>query len=147
MSVQYYSVEQVAELLGLHVRTVRGYVRDGRLKATRIGKQYRIARQDLEALTGAAPAAGQGREHPGDRRRHAEATTVVQIDAVDHATATRVFNTLMAATAGRPQDGGQLRIETVRDEERESLKIVILGGLADTAEILRLVDALVGDAE
>ncbi|MGW4297601.1 helix-turn-helix domain-containing protein, partial [Micromonospora chersina] len=28
-----YSVEQVAELLGLHVRTVRGYIRAGRLHA------------------------------------------------------------------------------------------------------------------
>ena len=45
-------MEQVAERLGLHVKTVRGYVREGRLKAVRIGKQYRISRQDLEALTG-----------------------------------------------------------------------------------------------
>ncbi|MFC7563955.1 helix-turn-helix domain-containing protein [Actinomadura namibiensis] len=53
MAQQYYSVEQVAELLDLHVRTVRGYVRDGKLRATRIGKQYRIAREDLEEFTGA----------------------------------------------------------------------------------------------
>ena len=52
-----YSVEQVAAQLGLHVRTVRNYVRDGRLKGVRIGKQYRIAREDLEALTGHRPAA------------------------------------------------------------------------------------------
>ena len=44
------SVEQVAEILKLHVRTVRNYVRSGSLKATRIGKQYRIALGDLEAL-------------------------------------------------------------------------------------------------
>ena len=28
----WYSVEQVADLLDLHVRTVRGYIRDGKLK-------------------------------------------------------------------------------------------------------------------
>ena len=39
MSQELYSVEQVAEHLGLHVRTVRNYVRDGRLKAVRIGKR------------------------------------------------------------------------------------------------------------
>jgi len=49
---QPYSVDQVASLLGLHVKTVRGYVRDGRLKAVRIGKQYRITREDLEAFAG-----------------------------------------------------------------------------------------------
>ncbi|WP_141724717.1 helix-turn-helix domain-containing protein, partial [Streptomyces niveus] len=48
---ELYSVGEVAERLGLHVRTVRNYVRDGRLKAVRIGKQYRISRADFEALT------------------------------------------------------------------------------------------------
>ncbi|MEU8263779.1 helix-turn-helix domain-containing protein [Micromonospora sp. NPDC048999] len=38
----YRSLDQVAGLLGLHVRTVRGYVRDGRLRAARVGRQYRI---------------------------------------------------------------------------------------------------------
>ena len=64
MGNDMYSVEQVAELLGLHVRTVRGYIRDGRLRAVRIGKQYRIARADLDALTGRpAPAPGQSLIH------------------------------------------------------------------------------------
>jgi excisionase family DNA binding protein len=51
-----YSVEQVADRLGLHVRTVRNYVREGRLKAVRIGKQYRIAADDLAAMTGRDPS-------------------------------------------------------------------------------------------
>jgi excisionase family DNA binding protein len=32
------------------LRTVRNYVRDGRLKGVQIGKQYRITRGDLEAF-------------------------------------------------------------------------------------------------
>lgn len=71
MPQQYYSVDQVAELLDLHVRTVRGYVRDGRLKATRIGKQYRIAREDLEAFTGRpAPSSSPPPARNGARPRH-----------------------------------------------------------------------------
>ena len=65
MNQQLYSVEQVAESLGLHVRTVRNYVRDGRLKAVRIGKQYRIARADLDALTGQKAAAAGSRNRAG----------------------------------------------------------------------------------
>ncbi|HEX2286751.1 MAG TPA: helix-turn-helix domain-containing protein, partial [Mycobacterium sp.] len=52
MAEHLYSAEDVAQRLGLHVRTVRGYVRDGRLKAVRIGKQYRIRHADLEAFVG-----------------------------------------------------------------------------------------------
>jgi len=37
MPQDLYSVEQVADLLNLHVRTVRNYVRESRLKAVRIG--------------------------------------------------------------------------------------------------------------
>jgi excisionase family DNA binding protein len=53
---QLYSVDQVAELLGLHVKTVRNYVREGQLRAVCIGKQYRIALEDLEAFTGRLPS-------------------------------------------------------------------------------------------
>ncbi|MEU1509832.1 helix-turn-helix domain-containing protein [Kitasatospora sp. NPDC005748] len=138
MVASYYSVEQVAELLDLHVRTVRGYVRDGRLRATRIGKQYRITAQDLAEFTGApAPA-------PAEERRHAEASTIVQIDAIGTVEAARLANTLMAAVAG-PREDGPLRVQTLHDEQRSTLKVVILGGLADTAELLVIVNALIGE--
>src|SRR3979490_3339444 len=90
---ELYSVEQVAERLGLHVRTVRNYVRDGRLKAVRIGKQYRIAREHLEALTGQAAARGSESAPP---RRHVEVSSIVQIEAISFDAASRVTNTLLA---------------------------------------------------
>ncbi|RZU48701.1 excisionase family DNA binding protein [Krasilnikovia cinnamomea] len=133
MVQELYSVEQVAERLGLHVRTVRNYVRDGRLKAVRIGKQYRIARADLEALTGgpvlAAPENGPG------RARSVEVSSVVDIDAVGRATADRVSNTVMAAAEGA-------RVQTLYDEERAHLKIVIFGEPAATAAMLHILDTL-----
>ncbi|MFF2040737.1 helix-turn-helix domain-containing protein [Kitasatospora sp. NPDC058170] len=136
---QYYSVEQVAELLGLHVRTVRGYVRDGRLKATRIGKQYRIARQDLEEFTGAPVTPPE----PAPEPRRADASTIVQIDGIGTEEVVRLANTLMAAIAGPREDGGRLRVETVHHEERSTLKVIILGDLADTAELLVIINALI----
>ena len=45
-----YSVEAVAERLGVHVRTVRRYLREGRLRGTKIGKQYRVAAAALPQL-------------------------------------------------------------------------------------------------
>ncbi|MGI5157925.1 helix-turn-helix domain-containing protein [Microbispora sp. CA-102843] len=145
MPQQPYSVEQVANLLGLHVKTVRNYVRDGRLKAVRIGKQYRIAREDLEAFMGGPvepPAAETAR-----RRRHMEASSIVQIDAIPPGEMMTLGNTLMAAAVSRSPAERPLRIETVYNEERASLKIIIVGGVADTAEVLRLVTTLVKGPE
>src|SRR5690606_10265103 len=91
MAEKMYSVEEVADHLGLHVRTVRGYIRTGRLKAVRIGKQYRIAQSDLDELT--------GRERPAVPREtgaHVEVSSIVQIDGIDQAAADRLGTFVLA---------------------------------------------------
>ncbi|GAA3955665.1 helix-turn-helix domain-containing protein [Actinoplanes auranticolor] len=134
MGNDMYSVEQVAERLGLHVRTVRNYVRDGRLKAVKIGKQYRIARADLEALTGAPVAAAAG--------GHVEVSSIVQIDGLAPGAADRL-STLLTAGAQAPRASPEpLRLQTIYDKGRSRMKIVILGGPAETADILQLLDGL-----
>jgi excisionase family DNA binding protein len=136
MAQELYSVEQVADRLGLHVRTIRNYVRDGRLKAVRIGKQYRIAREDLEAFTGTSAAA----VDPEQGERHVEVSSIVQIDAIDRAGADRVSTHVMAAVN---QGGlGRLRIESAYDEDRASLKLIVLGDPEVCADLLRLVALL-----
>ena len=138
MTQELYSVDQVAGLLGLHVRTIRSYVRDGRLKAVRIGKQYRIARDDLEAFTGhpvSAPVA-EARRH-----FHVEVSSIVQIDAIGPDRSGRISTHLMAATNG-PASGAPLRVQTIYDEERARLKIVVLGDPSTTAALLQLIGAL-----
>ncbi|MBN1237950.1 MAG: helix-turn-helix domain-containing protein [Gammaproteobacteria bacterium] len=138
MSQQFFSVEQVAERLNLHVRTVRGYVRDGRLKAVRIGKQYRIAREDLEAFTG-QPAGPSARE-AAPRARHVDVSSVVQIDAIGPDEASRIANGLIGAANGRGQHDDALRVDAVYDEERGRLKVILTGGLAPVVSLLQLVD-------
>jgi excisionase family DNA binding protein len=136
MAQEVYSVEQVAAQLGLHVRTVRNYVRDGRLKAVRIGKQYRIAAADLAAFTGLPVAA------PPVTRR-AGLSGVVEVDGVDRAAADRIATLVVASVQG-PRDGGEaLRVETVYDEQRSVVKIIVLGDLAAGADLLRFVAGFV----
>ncbi|MEV1172581.1 helix-turn-helix domain-containing protein [Nonomuraea sp. NPDC049784] len=133
--MEQYTIDQAAALLGLHVKTVRNYVRDGRLPAVRVGKQYRIAKEDLAAFAGLpidAPAA----------QRHAEVSSIVQIDGITRGEMDRVSTMVMASLAGRPHG---LRVEFVYDEQRAHLKVIVLGGLEESAQVLRIVDALVRD--
>jgi excisionase family DNA binding protein len=132
MSQELYSVEQVAERLGLHVRTVRNYVRDGALKAVKIGKQYRIARADLEAMTG-KPVAETVRRH-----RHVEVSSIVEIDAIGVDDANRLTAGLTAAVKSRDPADQPLRVDTIYDETRARLKIILTGGLATVTGLLRL---------
>ncbi|WP_026341366.1 helix-turn-helix domain-containing protein [Actinomadura atramentaria] len=137
MDNKLYSVEDVAELLGLHVRTVRGYIRSGRLRAVRIGKQYRIARADLDELI--------GKPEPASTAASAEVSSIVQLDGVDRRTADRLSTLVLAAVNGGSDPGRPLRVQVVHDEERQRMKIVILGGVAETADVLQLIDAMFGE--
>ena len=131
---EFYSIDQVAVQLGVHVRTVRNFVRDGRLLATRIGKQYRIAAEDLAKLT--------GRPAIGERRRHVEVSSIVEIDVIDPDTTSRLTAMLMGAANSRDGSGPPLRVQTMYDEERAHLKIIIMGAIDDTAAMLKAVKAL-----
>jgi excisionase family DNA binding protein len=132
-----YSLEQVALQLGLHVRTIRGYVRSGRLKAVRIGKQYRVAREDLESLTGpSAPRTVMA------RHRRAEVSSVVQVDAVTESTARRISEKLRDAVATPRDDGSELRVETIHDVGHAQIKVIVIGSLSAAADIFGLLDVI-----
>jgi hypothetical protein len=102
----------------------------------RIGKQYRIAASDLATLTGRPLTP----EVPVPRHRQVEASTVVQIDAISPQDAQRVVNGVGGALKGRDRNTDTpLRVETVYDEIRARLKIIITGSLASTTALLQLV--------
>ena len=126
----FYSVEQVADLLGLHVKTVRGYVHDGKLKATKVGKQYRITSEDLAAFTGQSVLG-----------RHIDVSSIVQIDDVDFATMSKISGMIMAVVS-TPYEGERLRVETIYDRDRASLKVIVVGGLTRTADLLKFIKTI-----
>jgi excisionase family DNA binding protein len=135
MSAVLYSVDDVAEKLGLHVRTVRGYVRDGRLPAVRIGKQYRIAPEDLEALTGGRVPA----DPPSVSGPRVEATVVLQIGDVSPDVATRLTNLVIGAASRRPDAGRTLHAEAVYDEARRCMKVIAIGDHDEAGTLMSLV--------
>ena len=134
MTKDLYSPDQVADQLGLHVRTVRNYVRDGRLKAVRIGKQYRIARTDVEALTGQKSAST-----VAPPERHIDVSTIVEISSVSRDEADRVSMGLTAGVNGQRPDEDPLRIDTIYDQARAHLKVIVCGGLPATTQLLKLI--------
>lgn len=43
----YYSIYEAADVLGVHERTIRNHIKNGSLKAGKIGRQWRISREAL----------------------------------------------------------------------------------------------------
>jgi len=140
MSQILYSLDQVADQLGLHVRTVRNYVREGRLKAVRIGKQYRIAADDLAVMTG-RPASSFAPE-PVRRERHVEVSSIVEVHAISPELVNRVINLLMGAANMRRQGGEPLHVETIYNAERAQMKIILVGSMETNASFFKLISTV-----
>ena len=45
---EFLTVEQVAELLQVHWQTILNYIKNGKLKAIKLGKGYRIERKEID---------------------------------------------------------------------------------------------------
>jgi excisionase family DNA binding protein len=121
MQEELFTVDRVAEKVGLHPRTVRRFIREGRLRAKKIGKQWRILSRDLDELIGKEAA---DEEAPGDRRTgRIQVSAVVDILVDDEAAAARVFNSMLAAVTGKGPEYGAVHYESLylRDERKARL--------------------------
>jgi excisionase family DNA binding protein len=134
MDVTFYTVEQVARLLELHPKTVQRYIREGRLRASKPGKRWRISGHDLSLFV------------EGGREETAAPDTVVQKDSnvlLEQARVSAVFdlptdsressmrlvNLLNAALAGKPEAYGPVSMSTQFIEPGHIVRILLWGGL------------------
>ena len=149
MSEEVYTVEQFAERLKLHPKTVLRFIRDGRLRAVKVGKSYRILRTEMEAMTGFTPGVYQvgGPELEALIGRRAAAssvrvTSIVDFTQVTPERAQYLARTLPSLRTGRPTSSDLMNLSVAYDPATRGLKVVIVGSPADTAAMLKMIDVL-----
>ena len=152
MSEEVYTVEQFAERLKLHPKTVLRFIKEGRLRAVKVGKSYRILRSQMEAMTGmpagdyrisseTGGAALSMREGPSEIR----VTSIVDLPRVSPQTAERMGRLLPSARMGQEAHPDLMNITVAYDPARQSLKVIIVGSPSDTAAMLKMVQAFSED--
>jgi excisionase family DNA binding protein len=130
MTASFVTVEQAAEHLGLHPKTVLRYIRDGRLPATRVGKSYRIVRAELDAFAGVASS------QPAVVLR---TTCIVEVVPIALEKAERLAAFLQSAALARRADPSPLQLQTAFDPLAGGLKVVLIGDPASVAKLLEML--------
>ena len=133
MASPLLTVEEAAEELKLHPKTVLRHIREGRLGATRVGKAYRIERARLDAFAGRA--AGGVRPSAGAR-----ATVIVEVPDMTVASAERMATFLGAAALSGDAETRPLHLNTAFDPISGALKIVLVAAPSDAARLLELIE-------
>lgn len=132
MSNEVYTVEQSAERLKLHPKTLLRFIREGRLRAAKVGRSYRIARADLEAFGGLASPA---------EAASARVTTIVDVVDVTPEHAQRLAALVTSVRAGTGARGEPMSIDVAHDPVRRTVKVVLVGSALDVATVLQILHA------
>jgi excisionase family DNA binding protein len=127
-------VQQVAERLKLHPKTVLRLIHEGRLRGARIGKSYRIQDSDLRAFASIAI-----RAQPAPTL--ARVTCVAEIEDVTVDQSQRIASVLNAAFMGDNPGGDPVHLSTAYDPAMSTLKAVMIASPTDVAGWLRLLQA------
>ena len=135
MQESFYTVEQISELLQMHPKTVQRYIREGKLRAVKVGKGWRVSGHDLSVFTESVPP--QGGEQPVT-----VVSCVADLYAVDRDAAIRLMNALGAAHTGKPADIGAGSLQTQYIPEERKLRVTLYGGARFTAAMLDAIAML-----
>lgn len=138
MPNQFHTVEAVAGKLHLHAKTVRRYIQEGRLKARRIGKEYRIANADLMAFAGGDIPA----EEVVPRTRQVLASTILDIDVISPEESHRITTYVMASLNARRGEPDHPRVDSIYYQERGQLRITITASPSLTCDLLHMINSL-----
>ncbi len=135
MQETYYTVEQISELLQMHPKTVQRYIREGKLRAVKVGKAWRVGGHDLSLFTETVPPEGE----PGPV---AVVSCVADICAANKDAAVRIMNALGAAHTGKPPEFGQGSIQMQYIPEEMKLRVTLYGGARFAAAMLDAIAML-----
>ena len=135
MIENYYTVDQVAELLDMHVKTIRKFIREGKLQANKVGKQWRITGHNLSLFTEGNTQQNENMDtiheniysinNQTEIKRKINVSSVVEIDVFNFDDASRISNSLMAIMNNKDPKYGKSSIKVQFLQKDKKIRIIL----------------------
>lgn len=156
MEENFYTIDQIAEMLGMHHKTIRKFITEGKLGASKVGKQWRISghnlsvfmennnvkinnKKDDEELS-VDYTTGEG---PEDAQKKINVSTVVDINEVDKDEYMRISNTLVAVANCKEPGIGKSTVNVKYDEKDKRVRVILWGSVKFIENMLSTITMLV----
>lgn len=146
MNEKYYTVIKAAQLLNMHPKTIRRYIKEGKLKANKIGKSWLIRGHDLSTfIEGVQPFKRAATAKPG----RIKVSAVVDIDVYDMDEAMNIANALTAALNCKPAKYGISTMNVQYIGVESMVRIMLYGNIEFMEVMMNLISAFkkAGDDE
>jgi excisionase family DNA binding protein len=101
MESKFYTIDEVAAQLGMHHKTIRKFITEGKLPASKVGKQWRISGHDLSVFVEKNERKSESSEDlsysKGEREElKVSVSLVVEISGIAPEEYSRISNMLLA---------------------------------------------------
>lgn len=157
MENQFYTIDKIAEILGLNPKTIRKFITEGKLSACKVGKQWRISGHDLSVFMEKNNVnisdKNIGEESNIDSvtngdvketvKQKVNVSTVVDINDVDKDQYFRISNTLIALMNCKDSKMGKSTINMKYDEKANRLRVLLWGNISFIDEMLSSISMLI----
>ncbi|AGF55770.1 excisionase family DNA binding protein [Clostridium saccharoperbutylacetonicum] len=157
MENQFYTIDKIAEILGMHHKTIRKFITEGKLAASKVGKQWRISGHDLSLFMEKNNVNINDKniteesnidfitngEVKVTEKQKINVSTVVDINDVDKDEYFRISNTLIAVMNCKDPKMGKSTINMKYDEKENRLRVLLWGTVSFIEEMLKSISMLV----
>ena len=156
MEDKFYTIDQVAKILGMHHKTIRKFITEGKLGANKVGKQWRISGHDLSIFMEKNNVNTNNKEPEEQEdiefstkegvlntvKQKINVSTVIDINEVDIDQYMRISNTLIAIMNCKDPSMGNSTINMKYYEKEKQLRVMLWGALKFTEEMLSTISIL-----
>mgnify|MGYP001099184755 CR=1 FL=1 len=136
----YYTVDQISDMLKIHPKTIQRYIREGKLRATKIGKSWRITGHDLSVFI--ENNGDEGLDTGEQPVQNVIASSVIDIHVNGKEDAIRIMNTLTGALNSKPPEYGQSSMHTQYIERENMVRVTLWSGIRFMALMMDMIVSL-----
>ena len=157
MEDNFYTIDQIAEMLGMHHKTIRKFITEGKLGASKVGKQWRISSHNLSIFM-EKDNAKIGNEKTNEEltihystegkrldtmQQRVNVSTVIDIDEIEKDEYIRISNTLIAVANCKEPGIGKSTVNVKYDEKDKRVRVILWGSIKFTENMLSTISMLV----
>ncbi len=145
MSTQFYSIEDLTKILKLHPKTILRFIHEGKIKAQKMGRAWRVSQADLKEYTHAELSPSEKTDKPvdfGSMKSRMKVSAVIEINEQNSEEASRLSNSLMAALNCKDPTWANSRVDSFYYPKIQKAKYVLYGTPAFISEIMAMLSRL-----
>ncbi|MFV0343137.1 MAG: helix-turn-helix domain-containing protein [Anaerocolumna sp.] len=135
MDKNYRTVEQISEMLNIHPKTIQRYIREGKLRAIKVGKSWRVSRNDLRVFLENLDV----RSSDSTAERTITASSVIDITCNGSEDAIRIINLLTSAFNAKPLEFVKTSMQSQYIELENKVRVMLWGDIRFMSAIVDMI--------